>query len=297
MIQPDFIGTKNGGCQSLTFQFKNTSTAILPTYTNKTFLWDFGDNTPTQRAGIEDVFHTYAASGTYIVKLLTDDVSFCNAPITVTDTIRLADTVRAGFQTPDKGCLPYLANFKNTTVGGIDFLWNFGDGTTSTEVNPVHLYAASGTYTVTLTATDLSTCNRTDKFTSTISVYNIPVAGFSFSPNPTKPNRPVDFKNLSIGANNYLWIFGDEKTSTLENPTHLFNATGTFKTCLVAFNEAGCSDTTCLDIAIVVLPVLDVPNAFTPDKFGPNGIIKVVGYGIAKMDWKIYNHRMGHRTF
>ena len=296
LIKPDFFGTKNGGCQSLTFQFKNTSTAILPTYTNKTFLWDFGDNTPTQRAGIEDVFHTYAASGTYIVKLLTDDVSFCNAPITVTDTIRLADTVRAGFQTPDKGCLPYLANFKNTTVGGIDFLWNFGDGTTSTEVNPVHLYAASGTYTVTLTATDLSTCNRTDKFTSTISVYNIPVAGFSFSPNPTKPNRPVDFKNLSIGANNYLWIFGDEKTSTLENPTHLFNATGTFKTCLVAFNEAGCSDTTCLDIAIVVLPVLDVPNAFTPDKFGPNGIIKVVGYGIAKMDWKIYN-RWGQNVF
>ena len=64
LIKPDFIATKNGGCQSLTFLFQNTSTALLPSYTNNTFLWDFGDNTPPQRAGIADVFHTYAASGT-----------------------------------------------------------------------------------------------------------------------------------------------------------------------------------------------------------------------------------------
>jgi gliding motility-associated-like protein len=296
LIKPDFIAIKNGGCQSLNFLFQNTSTALLPSYTNNSFLWDFGDNTPPQRAGIADVFHTYAASGTYIVKLLTDDKSFCNAPTSISNTVRLVDTVKARFQSPDKGCIPYLARFNNTSLGGINFLWNFGDGSTSTDVNPTHLYAATGTYTVTLTATDLSTCNLSDKFTTTITVYNIPVAGFSFSPNPTKPNRIVDFKNLSSGATSYLWIFGDGQTSKLENPSHLFNATGTYKTCLVAINEAGCSDTTCLDIAVIVLPVLDVPNAFTPDKFGPNSVIKVVGYGIAKMEWKIYN-RWGQNVF
>ena len=295
-IQPDFIATKTGGCQSKTFEFQNTTTAVLPTYTNNTFLWDFGDNTPPQRAGISNILHTYAAAGTYNVNLTTDDINFCNAPISISHTVRLADTVRAGFETPDKGCVPYLASFSNTSLGGIDFLWDFGDGSTSTNVNPTHLYAATGTYSVTLTATDSSTCNRSDNYIFSIVVYDIPAAGFNFSPNPTKPNMAVEFNNFSTGASNYLWDFGDGQTSTLENPTHLYNATGTYKTCLVAFNAAGCTDTFCLDISVIVLPFLDVPNAFTPDKFGTNGVVKVLGYGIAKMDWKIYN-RWGQNIF
>ena len=295
-IQPDFIATKTGGCQSKTFEFQNTTTAVLPTYTNNTFLWDFGDNTPPQRAGISNILHTYAAAGTYNVNLTTDDVNFCNAPISISHTVRLADTVRAGFETHDKGCVPYLASFSNTSLGGIDFLWDFGDGSTSTNVNPTHLYAATGTYSVTLTATDSSTCNRSDNYIFSIVVYDIPAAGFNFSPNPTKPNMAVEFNNFSTGASNYLWDFGDGQTSTLENPTHLYNATGTYKTCLVAFNAAGCTDTFCLDISVIVLPFLDVPNAFTPDKFGTNGVVKVLGYGIAKMDWKIYN-RWGQNIF
>ena len=296
LLKPDFIATKNGGCQSLSFQFQNTTTAALPNYTNNSFLWDYGDNTPAQRAGNVTTFHTYAAAGTYIVKLLSDDVNFCNTPTSISHTVRLADSVRARFTTPDKGCVPYLAQFTNTSLGGIDFLWDFGDGTTSTNVNPTHLYATTGTYIVTLTATDISTCNRTDKYTFSIVVYSIPVAGFSFSPNPTKPNKAVDFTNSSNGASNYLWDFGDGQTSTLQSPTHLFNATGTYKTCLVAFNAAGCTDTFCLDVAVIVLPLLDVPNAFTPGKFGNNGVVKVVGYGVAKMDWKIYN-RWGQNVF
>lgn len=296
LIKPDFIATKNGGCQSLTFQFQNTSTAVIPSYTNNTFLWDYGDNTPPERAGNNNTLHTYAAAGTYVVKLLTDDVNFCNAPTSISHTVRLSDTVRARFVTPDKGCVPYLAKFANTSMGGIDFLWDFGDGTTSTDVNPSHLYAAIGTYTVSLTATDVSTCNRFDKYSFTVVVYDIPTAGFSFSPNPTKPNKVVAFNNFSNGASNYLWNFGDGQTETLENPSHLFNATGTYKSCLVALNEAGCSDSVCLDISVIVLPLLDVPNAFTPDKFGANSIVKVVGYGVAKMDWKIYN-RWGQNVF
>ena len=65
---------------------------------------------------------------------------------------------------------------------------------------------------------------------------------------------------------------------------------------MVAFNAAGCTDTFCLDVAVIVLPLLDVPNAFTPGKFGNNGVVKVVGYGVAKMDWKIYN-RWGQNVF
>lgn len=296
IVVPDFIPAKTGGCQSLTFQFQNTTTAVLPGYTSTSFLWDYGDNTTPQRVGFVTTSHTYASAGTYVVRLVVDDSTFCNAPDSVKKTIRLAVNVQARFDTPDKGCVPYTANFKNTSLGGIDFLWDFGDGTTSTLVNPTHLYGNTGTYVVKLTATDTTTCNRSDTYSFSITVFSIPSAGFSFSPNPAVENKPTNFNNFSSGAVSYIWNFGDGQTSADVNPSHQFNATGIYHVCLAAMNAAGCPDTFCLDVPALVVPLLDVPNAFTPGKFGVNGIVKVLGFGIAKMDWKIYN-RWGQRVF
>lgn len=296
IVTPDFIPSKVGGCQSLTFQFQNTTTAVLPNYTPTSFLWDYGDNSTPQRAGFGTTTHTYAAPGTYTVKLLVDDSTFCNAPDSVKKTIRLAVNVQARFDTPDKGCVPYTANFNNTSLGGIDFLWDFGDGATSTAVNPTHVYGNTGTYVIRLTATDTTTCNKSDTYTFSITVFGIPSAGFSFSPNPAQQNKPANFTNFSTGAISYTWDFGDGQTSNLTNPSHQYNATGTYNTCLIAMNAAGCPDTFCLDVPALILPLLDVPNAFTPGKFGNNGVVKVVGFGIGKMAWKIYN-RWGQMVF
>lgn len=296
-VTPDFIANKTGGCQSLTFQFQNTTTAVLPTYTSTSFLWDFGDNSIPQRAGFTTVSHTYASPGTYIVKLLVDDTVFCNAPDSVKKTIRLAINVKAAFTTPGKGCVPYTAQFTNTSQGGIDFLWDFGDGSpTSTLVNPTHLYTNIGTYTVKLTAIDTSTCNKIDVYTFPISVLSLPTAGFSFSPIPAQENKPANFSNFSSGAISYEWDFGDGQSSTLSNPSHQFNLTGIYNVCLFATNSAGCTDTFCLDVPALILPLLDVPKAFTPGRFGVNGVIRVVGFGIGKMNWKIYN-RWGQMIF
>ena len=296
IVVPDFVAAKTGGCQSLTFQFQNTTTAALPNYSPTSFLWDYGDNTAPQRTGFGPTTHTYAAPGTYIVTLIVDDTTFCNAPDSVKKTVRLAVNVQARFDTPDKGCVPYTAQFTNTSLGGIDFLWDFGDGSTSTDVNPTHLFGNTGTYQVKLTAIDTSTCNKTDTYTFPITVFAIPNAGFSFSPNPAEPNKPTNFNNFSTGAITYAWDFADGSTSTLANPSHQFNATGTFNVCLMATNAAGCTDTFCLDVPAIIIPLLDVPRAFTPGRFGVNGVIKVVGFGIAKMDWRIYN-RWGQQVF
>ncbi len=295
-VVPNFIPVKVGGCQSLTFQFQNTTTADFPNYSPTTFLWDYGDNTTPQRAGFVTTSHTYAAPGTYIVRLLVDDTIFCDAPDSVVKTVRLAVNVQARFDTPDKGCVPYNAVFTNTSLGGIDFLWDFGDGSTSALVSPTHLYANTGTYTVKLTAIDTTTCNRTDTYSFPITVFSIPNAGFSFAPLPAEANKPTNFSNFSSGAVSYVWDFGDGLSSTDRDPTHQYAATGTYKACLTAINVAGCRDTFCLDVPALVNPQLDVPNAFTPGKFGINSLIKVVGFGIGKMDWKIYN-RWGQMVF
>lgn len=296
-VTPNFTAVKIGGCQSYTFQFTNTTTAVIPVYTPNSFLWDFGDGSTPQRAGLNTVTHTYASPGTYNVKLTVDDSVFCNAPDTITKQVRLAVNVKAQFTTPDRGCQPYTAQFANTSLGGTDFVWDFGDGSpTSAEIDPTHLYPNTGTYTVKLTAIDTTTCNRTDATTFNITVYPVPNAEFDFSPKPGDINKPINFTNQSIGAVSYLWDFNDGETSTLANPGHLFNETKTFDVCLIATNAAGCSDTICKPVEARVTPLLDVPNAFTPGKGGTISTIGVRGFGIGKMSWRIYN-RWGQLMF
>lgn len=292
----DFIPAKTGLCTDLSYIFTNTSSASIPFKPNS-FTWDFGDGTPRITAGQNPpVSHTYAGPGTYIVKLILKDTSFCNSPDSISKTIRLSPIVKAQFETPPAGCVPYNAVFENTSAGGLNFNWDFGDGTSSTLDNPTHLYTAVGTYIVKLYAFDSTSCNKIDSASFTINVVSIPIAGFTFTPDPPKENTAVQFTNQSMGATNYIWYFGDGDSTTDVNPEHLFNATGTYDVCLVAINAAGCRDTACLPVSAIINPLLDVPSAFTPGKFGVNSIVKVRGFGIKEMQWNIYN-RWGQKVF
>ncbi len=295
-VSPNFIAAKIPPCNNLAYIFTNTTTAANNNFSPNSFLWDFGDGTPPVRAGTNSITHTYPAVGTYNVNLLIDDSSFCNAPAFINKQVRLAVQVKAQFETLDKGCAPYSAVFNNTSLGGTDFVWNFGDGTSSTEIAPTHLYATAGPYQVTLTATDTTTCNKVDATSFLVTVYPVPTVFFTASPNPGPENTPTQFANTTMGATSYLWDFGDGETSTATNPTYQFTASGTYNVCLQASNAAGCKDTFCLDVVANISPLVDVPNAFTPGKFGTNGVIKVEGFGIGKMNWKIYN-RWGQVVF
>jgi gliding motility-associated-like protein len=295
-----FTSAKLPPCESTTYQFTNTSVAPPgQPFKNTSFRWDFGDNTPTVVAGPQPVNHTYAALGTYRVKLVLIDTTYCNAPDSLVDTIRIAPNVKAAFQTPPGGCAPYTAVFKNTSLGGQQFFWDFGDGTTSTLSNPTHLYPTPGSYLVKLKAVDPATCNIEDSTNFTITVSDKPTAAFTYTPTVPQENSPVTLFNSSIGAVRYKWDFGDGdtlSTSSVEAIAHIYNKTGTFNTCLVAINQFGCRDTTCQPVQAIVVPALDVPNAFTPNGDGINDKVFVRGFGIERMVWRIYN-RWGTLVF
>ncbi|HVZ55084.1 MAG TPA: PKD domain-containing protein [Chitinophagaceae bacterium] len=288
-------------CDSFKYQFNNLSTAPagLP-FTSQSFVWDFGDGTPRITTGTGPVFHNYAGPGTYNVRLILVDSNYCNAPDSIQIQLRVAALVKAQFETPLVGCAPYTAVFNNTSLAGQSFSWNFGDGTTSTEISPVHQYNTPGDYTVTLIANDPNTCNLSDTATAQISVSAKPVANFSVTPVPPVENTPNTFTNLSSpDAVSFIWNFGDGDTihtSTRTPVVHQYNATGTFTACLAAFNAAGCSDTLCKQVETIVNPLVDVPNAFTPNSGGINSQVKVRGFGIARMKFSIWN-RWGQKVF
>ena len=288
-------------CDSLAYRFDNLSVAppIRP-FTNTSFIWDFGDNSPTVIAGPGPVFHSYATAGSKTVKLTLVDTAYCNAPETLAKTFTISPLVEAQFETPPTGCVPYTAQFKNTSIAGMTFNWDFGDGTTSTAINPVHLYNTPGSYTITLIANDPNTCNLSDTTTSTINVFPIPVSNFAFTPDPPVENTPTSFTNLaSPDAVKFKWLFGDGdslKTTSRSEVKHQYNATGTYNACLIAINSAGCADTLCQDVKAVVFALVDVPNAFTPQRGDVNSIIFVRGFGITKMKFIIWN-RWGQKVF
>jgi gliding motility-associated-like protein len=291
----DFSFVKIGDCNDLDYRFINTSKATIGNFSDKGFVWDWGDGSPKDTVSSAPIEHTFPAAGSYKVRLCVIDTFICNAPDCVDAIINVTANVKAQFVTPAVGCAPYKAMIKNTSLGGTIFTWDFGDGTTSDEVSPTHLYSTAGVYTVKLIVEDPNTCNKIDSAFFNITVSAKPIAGFTWEPNPLPPNTAVQFSNTSQGAIKYIWKFGDGDTSTQAYPTHLFNSTGTFKSCLIAINQFGCTDTFCLDIPIIINPLLDVPTAFTPGK-PTNGIIKVEGFGIGKMSWKIYN-RWGQVVF
>ena len=301
----NFTSVKLQPCQSLSYQFTNTST-ISPTakpFTGQSFIWDFGDGTPRVVSGTGSITHSFAAAGTYKVRLILPDTNYCNSPDSMTVTLRVAPLVKAIIGTPGLGCIPDDALFENNSLAGQDFFWDFGDGTGVIKNNNqqvTHTYTTAGTYSVKLVAIDTSTCNKIDSVTASIQMAGKPTAAFTVSPLTPQENFPFTFTNTSSpDANRFKWLFGDGDsllTNSRGNIDHLYNASGTFQVSLVAFNNTGCSDTAIAEVTAIIVPKLDLPNAFTPQSNSLNSVIFVRGFGIGKMKWRIYN-RVGNLVF
>ena len=293
-------------CEAFNYQFNNLSTTLpVRPFTDTSFIWNFGDGSPRVRAGLNPVTHSYAAPGTYNAWLILADTAYCNYPDSLQVVVRVSSNVEAAFTGPTAGCAPFTAEFIYSGSGGQSFEWDFGDpasgaDNTSTLANPTHVYNTPGTYQVRLIAIDPNTCNVRDTSIAVIVVAETPTANFSVSPTTPTTNTPHLFTNLSSpNATRFVWDFGDgtsTETTSRAVLSHQYTATGTFNACLIAFNNAGCSDTLCMPVSAIVVPALDVPNAFTPLSNDVNSVIMVRGFGIVKMRFIIWN-RWGQKVF
>lgn len=141
---------------------------------------------------------------------------------------------------PTSGFAPLTVVFTNTSTGGYTTsLWNFGDGVTSTQTSPTHVYALPSVYTITLTVT---WPDRTHTLTRTnyITVYEPVQADFSASPRSGDPPLIVQFTDMSSGpVATWEWSFGDGETSALQHPTHTYVTTRAYTVSLTVRAAGG----------------------------------------------------------
>ncbi len=148
-------------------------------------------------------------------------------------------------------------SFLNESIDADTYLWDFGDGATSTDLHPVHAYPEPGIFIVCLTATNAF---GSDIFCDTINTYYPPSADFDFSGDPF-----VAFTDLTTNyPTEWVWFFGDDDTSHLQNPTHTFLINGDYNVCLSANNPGGTSYT-CKTVSIVSYPVTEATFSYTGD--------------------------------
>lgn len=178
----------------------------------------------------------------------------------------------ADFDSLPSGCRPLELTLNNTSLNteipGTTFLWDFGDGSTSTAKNPTYTYFNAGIYRVELTVTGP---DGTSVKSQIVEAYPSPKAYFELSPTKVFVNdEKVRFFNFSEGASFYLWDFGDGDTSKVFEPFHKYMAEGVYDVTLWAYSLNGCSDKYLLSPGVTVEPAgeLRFATVFTPNKDG-----------------------------
>lgn len=251
------------------------------------YYWTLGNgNSSTQ---INPSQHYYQP-GTYTIKLLAVDTTRCHPRDSMYRTVTLKPNVILHFTLADV-CLGQTENFANQSDPAAQYQWQFGDGQSSSQYSPTHLYTTDGNYSVQLSIIDTTTCDVYDTLRQNIIVYAQPIASFTTAMDTYLFQTPVDFTNTSQYYNTSVWHFGDGDTSLETNPTHTYDHTIDWQVvCLEVYNQgAPCRDTVCDSLYIRFIPLIGVPNAFSPNGDGINDIVLVEGKGIIGMDFRIYN--------
>src|SRR5690606_16072306 len=263
-VETDFTHIPPPSCQppySVTFQNQSSGPGSI------SYSWDFGNG---QTSTATNPVAVYDAPGTYTVSLNAQSNLGCSGSIQHTITI---SPVGTDFIAPASVCLNQPVNFQNSsTEPPISSLWTFGDGTFSGAINPVKTFLTPGTFNVTV-INQYSSC--TDSLSKTIVVNDDPQVDFAVS-DSTSCEAPftVQFTDLTVGAVEWLWDFGDGTTSTLQNPSHTYTDFGNYTVTLTASVGEGCSGTITKQQLIRVNPITItlntptggcVPFTYTPE--------------------------------
>ncbi len=247
------------GCAPHTVNFTNLSDRWEDIY------WDFGDGSPISTE--VNPTHIYTDIGVFEVMMIIVDSATCNIADTSFLTINVpefSEDITADLDTElPLLCEPYEVDFFNLSQydGATEeytFLWDFGNGVTSDEFEPIYEYPTFGTYNVSLTVTGPPPCNDQNTLFTTITIEENPIVSADFNyPNIGCIPFPVSLEALDE-AEEYFWDLGDGTTSEDASLEHVYTEEGIYEITLIAVDTSTCNDT---DTAFAQIEVYDNPIA------------------------------------
>ena len=279
-IDADFVYSQPTTCQgpfTVSFQDQSAGPGTL------SYLWNFGNGNPPST--LPNPTTVYATPGTYPVQLTVQSSLGCNG--TITKNIVVAGKT-TDFIAPASICLGQSVTFQNnSSPAPTSSFWNFGDGTTTSQVNPTKTYLAGGVFLVTL-INDYGNC--VDSITKSVSVTTQPPVNFSAN-DSTSCKAPFTVQFSGPSASTWLWDFGDGGTSTSQSPTHIYNSLGTFSVTLTITLPGGCSNTITkyqyIKISPATVRISNVPTGgCIPFTFQPIATIQSVD-SVVSYSWNL----------
>jgi gliding motility-associated-like protein len=241
-----FTATPANACPGTPIVFTSTSTGGVPG--PLTYVWAFGDGDTSSAISPT---HIYTASGYYNITLTATNSKGCVSSLTKSAYIHIYDLPQPDFKAAATVfCkVPAHAVFTDLTTGTgpYTYTWDFGDGGSSTLMNPTHDYTATGTYTVKLTVTDAHGCTNTITKVAYIQV-GTNKAGF-VQINTACINTNVTWTDTSSVHTSEVWTYGDGSSDG--SGGHTYTTAGTYSVTLIIFNGP-CSDT--VTHTIIILP-------------------------------------------
>ncbi|MBV4357424.1 PKD domain-containing protein [Pinibacter aurantiacus] len=254
-----------------TFTDQSTiNTAADPAAAIGSWTWNFGDGNPDVTYTNGNPFDkTFATAKSYPVTLKVTSKDGCVSDV-FTKTLNVHVLPTAAFDLPTAVCMPggdavFTNKSSSTEPGTLTYNWQFGDGGTSTDVNPTHVYTAQQPYTVTLKATSAFGCFATTNKQFTSDVFKPkPVVAFDISDKGPCEGVAVIFTDKSTSASGAItawnWSFGDGTSSTEQTSSKLFDKFGTYAISLTVTDNNGCtaSGATADDnVTVRIKPVID----------------------------------------
>jgi len=252
--QPTVNFTTNNTSQCIngnSFVFTNTTSISSGTLT---YLWKFGDgNTATTT----NATHTYAAPGTYTVKLIATSGNGCIDSTSQNVTINVKPT--PDFTVNNAGqCLQgnnfVFTNTSSISSGSITYLWNFGDGGSATTLSASHSYTVAGNYQVKLITTSNNGC--VDSITRNVVVYAQP-SGLISTPSSTIICQGSSVTLTVSGGNTYQWLLGGVIIPGATGPSHTATQPGQYSVQIISSNNCQSTSTNTITLSLVQKPTPD----------------------------------------
>src|SRR5690554_1092728 len=225
----------------------NCNTAFYPNNFNQfhTYSWDFGDGTTSSNAFPQ---HEYGTAGTYNVTLTVSNDT-CTETITQSVSVPPCPSpcnLNASFIYYDSMC---YTGFITSANGAASYFWDFGDGNTSSNSQPEHLYTTAGQYTVTLIAFDGSCSDTVTQIVSAQACTPPCNLNPGFTYYDTVNCNTAFYPNNFNQFHSYTWDFGDGTTSSNAFPQHEYSTAGTYNVTLTVSNDT-CTETITQSVSV-----------------------------------------------